>query len=248
MRRLWPEPEAEVELAELLDLIRPWEQANDERPLVLTNFVLSVDGRATLEGRSGPIGGSADTAFLIGLRTRVDAVMIGAGTMRAERYGRLIADPAKRERRERIGLSHDPLLVLISATLDLPWDAGAFTSPGRILIHTSSDEPLPETVATVRVVRHDRPIELGGVLHDLRSDRGIRAVLCEGGPRLHGALHSQGLVDELFVTTAPKLAGGSGPGLVSGLPERERELERVWLVLDEPSGDIFARYRVTATT
>ena len=53
-----------------------------------SNFAATVDGRATIGGVSGPIGSSADTAMLAGLRTRFDAVMIGAGTMRAERYGR----------------------------------------------------------------------------------------------------------------------------------------------------------------
>ena len=51
------------------------------------NFAVTVDGRATIAGVSGPIGSDADTAMLVGLRTRFDAVMIGAGTMRAERYG-----------------------------------------------------------------------------------------------------------------------------------------------------------------
>ena len=56
------------------------------------NFAATVDGRATIGGVSGPIGSDADTAMLVGLRTRFDAVMIGAGTMRAERYG--VASPA----------------------------------------------------------------------------------------------------------------------------------------------------------
>ena len=51
-------------------------------------------------------------------------------------------------------------------------------------------------------------------------------VLCEGGPHLHAELIEAGLVDELFVTHAPKLIGGEGPGLVAGLPERERRLAR----------------------
>ena len=60
------------------------------------NFAATVDGRATIGGVSGPIGSAADTAMLVGLRTRFDAVMIGAGTMRAERYGRPVGDRAAR--------------------------------------------------------------------------------------------------------------------------------------------------------
>ena len=60
-------------------------------------------------GRSGPIGSATDTEMLQRLRTRVDAVMIGAGTMRAERYGRIVSDPDLRAYREQTGLAHDPL-------------------------------------------------------------------------------------------------------------------------------------------
>lgn len=242
MLRLWPGPQAAVTLDQVVAELRPWQDPPVDRPRVLSNFVLSLDGRATLDGRSGEIGGSADLAMLVRLRTRVDAVMIGAGTMRAERYGRVIADPAKRERRERLGLPHDPLLVLISGSLDLPWDAGLFTSPGRVLIFTHSSDPLPETTASVRAIRSSDPIEVSQVLRHLRTERGIRSVLCEGGPHLHAQLQLAGLVDELFLTTAPKLIGGEGPGLVPGLLERGRQLSRDWLLLDEQSGDLFGRY------
>ena len=93
--------------------------------------------------------------MLVGLRTKVDAVMIGAGTMRAERYGRVVPDPEKRARRERDGLPHDPLLVIVSGRLDLPWDAPLFTDGGgRVLIFTASETEAPETETPVRIVRH----------------------------------------------------------------------------------------------
>ena len=64
--------------------------------------------------------------------------MIGAGTLRAERYGRVVADPAKREQRESLGLAPDPLMVIVSGSLDLPWDAPIFTeAAGRIVIFTA---------------------------------------------------------------------------------------------------------------
>jgi riboflavin biosynthesis pyrimidine reductase len=97
-------------------------------------------------------------------------------------------------------------------------------------------------VAEVRVVRHEGNVDLAKALAYLRTERGVRAVLCEGGPRLHAQLIDAGLVDELFVTHAPKLVGGDGPGLAVGLPELERPLEVVWLL--EQDGELFARYRV----
>lgn len=242
MRRLTPDPGPTT----VADQIRELDLVSDppaDRPYVVTNFALTVDGNATLHGRSGPIGSDTDTELLVCLRTRVDAVMIGAGTMRAERYGRPVADPGKRGRRERRGLSQDPLLVIVSGRLDIPWDAPVFGDRGaRVLIFTTSDTQPPDTEAELRVVRHERVVDLPGALAYLRRERGVRALLCEGGPRLHAQLIDAGLVDELFITRAPKLGGGEGPGLAVGLPELERPLELVWL-LDE-DGELYARYRI----
>ena len=72
--------------------------------------------------------------------------------MRAERYGRVVADPAKRKKREELGLSPDPLMAIVSGRLDLPWDAPLFTEGvGRILIFTASDEQPPDTETEVEV-------------------------------------------------------------------------------------------------
>jgi len=242
VRRLLPDPgpTSIIDQVHQLDLIS---DPPEHRPYVVTNFALTVDGEATLHGRSGPIGSSTDTEFLVCLRTRVDAVMIGAGTMRAERYGRPVADPGKRGRRERRGMSQDPLLVIVSGRLDLPWDAPVFGDRGaRVLIFTTSDAEPPSTEAEVRVVRHEGAVDLDEALGYLRHERGVRALLCEGGPRLHAQLLDAGLVDELFITRASKLAGGPGPGLVVDLSELERPLELMWLL--DAEGELFARYRI----
>jgi riboflavin biosynthesis pyrimidine reductase len=96
----------------------------------------------------------------------------------------------------------------------------------------------------VEVARYSDPVDLAALLADLRANHGIRALLCEGGPRLHGDLIDAGLVDELFVTHAPKLGGGVGPGLISGLAEAERPLELGWLLAEDSTGELFARYLV----
>jgi riboflavin-specific deaminase-like protein len=219
--------------------------AGEDRPYVITNFAITLDGHATISGRSGPIGSDTDTRMLVALRTRVDAVMIGAGTMRAERYGRVVGDPAKRERRERDGLAHDPLMVIVSGELDLPWDAPLFTEgAGEVLIATSSGDEPPVTKTAVELLRHDDGVDLAALMAHLRAERGVRVLLCEGGPRLHGQLLDQGLLDELFVTHAPKVSGGVGPGLVAGLEESEHPLELRWLLADEQTGELFGRYGV----
>lgn len=240
MQRLLPDP-GPITIDEQLGGYRPWEHAHEERPFLAVNFATTLDGRATIGGVSGPIGSDADTAMLVGLRGRFDAVMIGAGTMRAERYGRLVSKQETRERRERLGLPHDPLLVLISGRLDLPWDAPLFSEGGRVLIFTAAETEPPETATSLRVVRHEGHVDLVEAMRYLRRERGIRALLCEGGPHLHGQLQAAGLVDDLFLTIAPKLNGGDGPlSLIEGeLPEVVK-LELAWLL--EQDSELFARY------
>ncbi len=242
MQRLLPDPgpttvEQQLSGLDLVDL------AYADRPYLAVNFAVTLDGRAAVDGRSGPIGSKTDTEMLQMLRTRVDAVMIGAGTLRAERYGRIVSDPSLRARRERIGLPHDPLAVLVSGRLDLPWDAPLFTDGGgRVLIFTTAEPDPPTTETSVQVVRHQgAAVNLVEALRYLRKERGIRALLCEGGPGLHSELQALGLVDELFVTLAAKLAGGPEPRMIEGeLPQRS-EWELAWLL--EERGELFARYR-----
>jgi riboflavin-specific deaminase-like protein len=242
VQRLLPNPgpttvEQQLSGLDLIDL------GFTDRPYLVVNFAVTIDGRAAIEGRSGPIGSKVDTEMLQLLRTRVDAVMIGAGTMRAERYGRIVSDPSLRARRERIGLPHDPLAVIVSGRLDLPWDAPLFTDGGgRVLIFTTSETEPPPTETPLQVVRHEGiSVDLVEALRHLRVERGVRALLCEGGPGLHSELQSLELVDELFATVAAKLAGGPEPRMIEGELPRRSEWELAWLL--EERGELFARYR-----
>jgi hypothetical protein len=110
VRRLLPDP-GPTSVGQQLDGLELGREAHDHRPYVITNFAITLDGRATIQGRSGPIGSDADTQMLVGLRAMVDAVMIGAGTLRTERYGRIVPDAEKRARRERGGVSPAPRAV-----------------------------------------------------------------------------------------------------------------------------------------
>lgn len=240
MRRLLPDP-GPTSVEQQLEGYRPWEEPSEERPLVAVNFAATVDGRASIGGVSGPIGSSTDTAMLAGLRTRFDAVMIGAGTMRAERYGRLTAGPEARERRERAGLDPDPLMVIVSGRLDLPWDAPLFTDGGgRVLIFTASEAEPPETATVPQVVRHENFVDIVAALGQLRREHDVRALLCEGGPGLHNQLEGAACVDDLFLTIAPKLAGGEAPRIIEGDLPAVTELELAWLL--QEGSELFARY------
>ncbi|HEU4598119.1 MAG TPA: dihydrofolate reductase family protein, partial [Solirubrobacterales bacterium] len=168
LHRLLPEP-GTTTVAEIVAGFDPAAAAPADRPYVYTNFALTIDGHATIEGRSGAIGSDADTAMLVGLRMRADAVMIGAGTLRAEGYGQIIRDPAKRAQRERDGLSPEPLMVLVSERLAIPWTAPLFTEgAGRVLIFTAAADEPPPTTTPVQLVRHSEGVDLAAALRTLR--------------------------------------------------------------------------------
>jgi riboflavin biosynthesis pyrimidine reductase len=86
-------------------------------------------------------------------------------------------------------------------------------------------------------------VALAPLFGELRREHGVRSILCEGGPGLNAALLHEGLVDELFLSLAPKLAGGAGLGLVSGeaLPEA---LDFELVTLFDSGEDVFMRYRL----
>jgi riboflavin biosynthesis pyrimidine reductase len=226
---------------ELLAEVRPRERAPAGRPFVYVNFVASVDGRATVDGRAGPLGRPGDLEMLLELRALADAVLIGAATLRAESYARLLGREERRARREAAGLPGDPLAVIVSQSGDVPWEAGLFQAPEQpVLVY--ADAVAPSLPAPVEVVPA-RP--LPEVMADLRA-RGIRALGSEGGPRLLRSLVEAGLIDELFLTLTPVLTGDPDAiRIVEGaeLPTHA-SLGLEWVL--ELDGELFLRYSVGA--
>jgi riboflavin-specific deaminase-like protein len=235
-----PQPDS---IRDLLATVRPHDRAPAGRPFVLANMIATADGRAAMDGRTGALGGDADLEQLLELRALADAVLIGTGTVRAEGYDRLVRSAERREHRRASGLAEDPTAVLISRRFDIPWDAGLFQAPEQpVLIYTSgqNDAQAPATPAPVEVVRLDEPTP-AAALADLRS-RGVRALLCEGGPSLLRGLVAAGLLDELFLTIAPLLTGDRGePQILDGdrLPD-PAQLELLWAVC--AGSELFLRY------
>lgn len=218
-----------------------WTDPPPDRPYLVLNMVTTADGRATIAGRSGPIGNPADQDLFHALRTRVDAVMVGAGTLRAENYGRLVRKPERREARERVGLDPDPVAVVISGRLNLPPDLPLLQAPEqKVLIATFSDGEV-EGEAQIEYLRHDsHHVDMKRLGSELR-ERGIRAVLCEGGPVLNAELLQAGMVDELFHCLAPKLAGEpDAPTLITGVLHETAEMELRWVM--ENGSHLFMRY------
>jgi 5-amino-6-(5-phosphoribosylamino)uracil reductase len=241
--RLIPEP-GTVEVRELLASARLADLAPPDRPYTLANFVSSADGRATFAGRSGKLGDDGDRAMFHALREQADAILAGTGTLRTERYGRLIRDDDARERRAASGREPEPLATVVTRTGNIPMDIPMFAQPElRVLVFSANEVDTSGCAADVEVVQLDPPeLTLTTVLRRLRADRGVRLLLCEGGPTIFSALLHEDLADELFLTLAPKLTGGgTGPTVTSGpeLPE-PRELRLEWAL--ERNDSLYLRY------
>jgi len=228
---------------EWLAELRAHERAADDRPFLYLNLVASADGRASFEGHTGGLGSEADTRMLTELRALADAVLIGTGTIRAEGYGRLVRNAERIGRREAAGMAATPTAVLISRSFDIPWGASLFEAADQpVIVYTDASGEPPEVVAPVEVVRLAGP-EPRAVMADLRA-RGVRSLLCEGGPTLNSALLEAGVVDELFLTISPLLAGEDGaPRIIEGegLPDAA-ELTLEWVL--RHGDEIYLRYGV----
>lgn len=245
LRRLLPECRLTTvgELVSSLDLIgRP----TPERPYIVVNFIATADGRSAFQGRSGGLSDTGDRAMFHGLRERVDAVFAGTGTLQSERYRRLVLDPERRSRRAAAGLRPEPLAVVVSRSGMIPSDIPLFAdAEARIVVFTAAAFDPSVFAAEVEVLRIDRgQLTLTTIMRHLRTDYDVRALLCEGGPTIFSALLQEELVDELFLTLAPRLAGGGTGPLVTSGPELAelKGLQLVWAC--EASGTLFLRYAV----
>jgi riboflavin biosynthesis pyrimidine reductase len=244
-RQLFPEP-GTTDIETLVAGLRLADRAPDARPFTVANFVSSVDGRAAVQGRSGVLGDEGDLAVFRALRREVDAVLVGTGTLRAERYGRLIKDARARARRRERGLAPEPLVCVMTRTGRVPLDIPLFAEPeARVVVFTGAPLDTSAVAAEVEVVELD-PAELtfATALGRLRQDHGVRALLCEGGPGVFGALLHERVVDQLFLTFAAKLAAGENPTITSG-PELHQPAELVLESVLERAGSLFLRYAIS---
>jgi riboflavin biosynthesis pyrimidine reductase len=254
LRRLLPAG-APATVAEIVEELGLWDRSRAQacRPRVLLNMISTVDGRATVRGRSGPISGPADRELFHGLRSAVDGVLVGAGTVRAERYGRMIRDEDNRRLRLQRGLSEEPLACIVSGRLALTGDIPLLAEPAaRVAIVTTSAASLPANAAHLDYVRtHDEgQLDLPAALAELRERFAVQILLCEGGPHLSSQLLAAGLVDELFLSVSPTLAGGEptsgeAPRILAGA-ELEPSVGLELLGVLESDSSLFLRYGVSA--
>ncbi len=199
--------------------------------MVRVNFVTSIDGAVTIKGYSSGLGGPSDKRVFDLLRVLCDGLMVGAGTLRHERYGALRLPDDHRDLRKRNGLADNPTLVVVSGRLDLdPSHRMLADAPVRpiVLTHRGSPERQRKLLSTVTevIVCGESSIDFRLAM-DTLAQRGLRHVLSEGGPHVLGALTAADVVDEMCLTVSPKLAGAGGGRIIAGEPSPPREMTLV---------------------
>ena len=237
MRLLLPQAR-ELDWSDLLDLYG----ADDD--LLRAGFVLSADGGAAVSGGSRGLQSPADQAVFAALRAVSDAVVVGAGTARAEGYRPVRVRPEGRQWRSAHGRAATPTLVLVSRSLQLDPADASLTGPAVVVTCAAADparRAALEQVTDVVVAGQD-DVDLPAAVRTLH-DRGLRRLLCEGGPTLLSALLDAGLVDELCLTTSPVLLGTAPSLLVRALPA-PLDLRLVHLV-DGGDGSLLTRWRTS---
>lgn len=234
MRRLHPTCEDVVDLAEAYACPagRPWLRAN---------MISSLDGAAWHDGLSGGLGCPADRRVFRLLRGLADVVLVGAGTTRAEGYRPVRPGPDWTEL--RAGRPAAPPLAIVSRSLDLDLDAPVFTEPvERTIVITTASAPADLREAAAEradvIIAGEERSDLEVAVAELRA-RGLRQVLCEGGPRVLAQVTGAGLLDELCLTVSPLIVAGDPGRILNGPPVSARFKLRHVL---EEDGYLFLRY------
>jgi riboflavin biosynthesis pyrimidine reductase len=189
----------------------PWPEG---RRWVRANMVMTLDGAAAgPDGRSRSISSPGDRVVFNAIRRMAEVVLVGAETIRAERYAPMRRDEGEQRRRTSLGLSPAPVVTVVSLSLDLPWDEPLFASSTVSPLVLTAEAADPDRVAQAR--RHADVVVLpGDRVHPADAlaaleERGLRRVVCEGGPRLLAELVEADLLDEADITFSPAFVGTS---------------------------------------
>ncbi len=195
---------------------------------VRVNFVSSLDGAATLGGRSGGLGNPADQRTMTVLRALADVIVVGAGTVRAEGYGGMKLPASHRQWRGERGLSGQPPLAVVSASLSLapthPFFAEAVVRP-LVLTHEAAPAEQRRALSAVADVINcgSDSVDPAQLVSEL-AERGMPQILCEGGPHLFAELIAADRVDEMCLSLSPTLVGGDTGRIARGSAETPRHL------------------------
>jgi len=212
------------------------------------NAIISLDGGATTDGTSGGLGGTGDRRLFNVLRELADVVVVGAGTARAENYSGAQMTVAQRRNRQRRGQSEIPPIALVTRSGRLDHDLPVLTRtevpPLVLTCAAAAGDARARLGAAAEVI--DCSADDPGQVDPARAlsalaERGLPRILCEGGPSLMGTFLEAGLLDEMCLTTAPVLVGGSAPRITAGPGQVLTRMRRAHL-LSDAEGYLYGRY------
>lgn len=224
-----------MDLAELY----PW----PDEPWLRTMMVSTFDGATVgADGRSGSISGPPDKRVFMETRRLSDAVLVGAGTIRAERYKPMRVKPEWELARVEVGLAPAPRIVVISGRLDLPWDEPMFTESALDVVVVTTRSVDSQRLEVAREFAEvwqigDDEVDLASTVA-MMHEQGFTRIVCEGGEALLDGLVRAELVDEMDLTISPVLAGAGyldDPGTEALIPGIA------------PGTDGFARFSIAHT-
>ncbi|CCQ16657.1 putative 5-amino-6-(5-phosphoribosylamino)uracil reductase RibD [Rhodococcus sp. AW25M09] len=217
-----------------------------DRPWIRSNFVASIDGSVTANGASAGLGTPADGRLFAILRELCDAVLVGAGTARAENYGGASPSAEEMERRVAGGLAPIPTIVVVTASGSIDADSRLLTDAEvKPVIVTSAsadgskNAALRAAGATVIEVSGES-VATSDILATL-TDLGFQRILCEGGPGLLGQLVFDGAVDDLCLTISPKLVAGDAGRIAHSDDASDTPMQRAHVLGDE-DGTLLTRW------
>lgn len=233
VRYLLPAPSERANLFEAYSSGFP----SGEGAAVRVNMISSLDGATAVGGRSGALGGPSDRLVFSVLRSLADVVLVGSGTARAEGYGPVELPDELRSARQGRGQTPVPPVAVVTQSANLDWGSKLFTARGpRAIVIAPGTTPAAKLAPAARVAdvltAGAGSVDLAAAVQAL-AERGLRHVLCEGGPMLAASLARAGLVDELCLTLSPKLAGSAGDHLVGGWLGSGG----MWLSCQRPDGE-----------
>ena len=185
-----------------------------ERPYTLLSCSMSIDGYidGTTESRL-LLSNELDFDRVDAVRAAVDAILVGATTVRNDDPRRLVRDPERRRARLDRGLPEHPVKVTVTRRGLLDPSRRFFADDGsRKLVYAGSRvaETLGARLGSLsEVVDAGEPVTMAGLVRDLH-DRGVRRLMVEGGAAVHTQFLAEDVVDELQLVVAPFFVGDSG--------------------------------------
>lgn len=236
----------ELEDHHLVDLYRHPVGSNGTA-YVRTNFVTSLDGSISgADGRSGSINTASDHHLFALHRALADVILVGAQTVRTERYRAVDLAGWQSDVRAREKLAPFPSLAVVTRSLDLDPRLAVPDRPhGPVLIITAghTDAELRRfTESGIEILQTEGDVDLAEIVGRLAAG-GLPRILCEGGPRLHRDLLAADLVEELSLSLAPVVVGGSGQRSTSGDPVSPALGFDLRCVLAAEDQTVFTSYR-----